>query len=203
MIVIAITGSISTGKSTVVSWLEEMGLAVYDADASVRKLFEENKAVMEFLKNIWPESVGPDGVDRKYLRQRVLNDPSAIKQLEAITHPIVNRMHLDFLEKRRAAGDEIVFLDIPLLFETQTSYLTDGILVVYCSQEKQRERALARGFDPELFDYLFKQQIPIAEKLEKADFKLDNNGTLAETREKLIEVLHEIESKYGLKILKD
>jgi dephospho-CoA kinase len=200
MIVIGLTGSIATGKSRVVKWLKELDLPVYDADAHVHDMFKHDPQVIAAIKNLWPDCVGEDGVDRSCLRRKVLEAPETIKQLEVITHPVVRRLNQEFIEHHRLAGDPVVFLDIPLLFETKSATY-DAILVVYCSPEHQRERALARGGDPALFEYLLSQQLPLEEKIKKADFILSSDGELAETHKKLIEVLHQIEQRFGIKII--
>ncbi len=148
MIVIGLTGSIATGKSTVVGWLREMGIQVYDADADVHHMFQHNQDVIEAVRQLWPECVGAEGVDRSCLRQKALNSPQTVKQLEAITHPIVRQLNQEFIEERKAAGDEIVFMDIPLLFETGLDYKHDATLVVACSAENQRARALQEELIP-------------------------------------------------------
>ncbi len=202
MILIGLTGSIASGKSTTVKWLKEMGLHVDDADANVHYIFKHNKDVIEAVRELWPGCVNEEGVDRVCLRQKVLNNEAAIKQLESITHPVVRKMSLQFLEERKQAGDPLVFLDIPLLFENGSEKRYDAVLVVYCSPENQRERALARGMEASLYDYFLTKQVPTADKIKKADFLLNTDGTLAKTKEKLIEVLHQIEQKFSIKILR-
>jgi len=201
MILIGLTGSIASGKSTTVNWLKELGLHVDDADANVHYMFKHNKDVIEGVRKLWPGCVNEEGVDRACLRQTVLHNETAIKQLEAITHPVVRQMSLQFLAERKKAGDPVVFLDIPLLFESGGEKRYDATLVVYCSPENQRQRALARGMEGSLYDYLLSKQVPTADKIKKADFLLNTDGTLAETKEKLIEVLHQIEQKFSIKIL--
>lgn len=195
-IVIGLTGGIATGKSTVVEWLKELAIPVHDADACVHQMFQNNQNVIESVRVLWPDCVGEAGVNRACLRGKVLKNPAAIKQLEAITHPVVRESTGAFIKEHQALGSEIIFLDIPLLFEGGTEKDYDGTLVVYCSPENQRQRALDRGADPTLFDYLLDQQMPLSQKREQADFTLNTDGTLAETREKLIEVLQEISTRF-------
>jgi dephospho-CoA kinase len=202
MIVIGLTGSIATGKSTVVGWLRELGIHVNDADASVHHMFKHDARVITAIEKLWPDCIDIHGVDRKALGRKVLHNPQATKKLESITHPIVREYSQKFLAERNAAGDPVVFLDIPLLFEGGMEKTYDATLVVYCSPENQRARALARGADADLFDYLTSQQIPMDEKVKKADFKLNTDGTLAETKENLLEVLHLMETKFNIKLIK-
>lgn len=202
MIIIALTGSIASGKSTVVAWLKELGLAVDDADAHVHDIFSKDLSVIDAVGKLWPECVVERHVDRSCLRKHVIGDENALRLLEKITHPAVWKRTQAFIETSKASGKEAVFLDIPLLFETQSSTLYDCTLLVYCSPENQRTRALERGTPAEVFDYLSQQQVPLSEKLAKADFKLNTDGTLAQTRRKLLEVIHQIESKYQIQLIK-
>jgi dephospho-CoA kinase len=202
MIVVGLTGSIATGKSTIVKRLTELGIHVHDADECVHEMFSHNEQVIEDIRKLWPECITGDGVDRNCLRQKVLRDPKAIKELEGITHPIVRKLDEAFLAMRKASGDEAVFLDIPLLYETGRDKDVDCTLVVYCAPEEQRRRVLDRGVDPALFEYLLNLQIPLHEKIKQADYTLSSDGTLAETRIKLIEILHQIEKRFGIHIIR-
>jgi dephospho-CoA kinase len=202
MIVVGITGSIATGKTNLVHHLRDLGLHVQDADVAVHQMFETDPTVIEKIRSLWPDCVS-DKVDRACLREKVLEDTATIEKLEAITHPLVRNIDLQFIEERRQAGDDVVFLDVPLLYEAGFDEFVDCAIVVYCAPAEQRRRALARGTDPTLLDYLMARQLPMTDKITRADYAISSDGTLDQTREKLIQVLHQIEQKYGVRIVRD
>lgn len=201
MVVIGLTGSIASGKSTVLAWLKELGISVFDSDAAVHELFLHNHDVKDAVRGLWPECVEGQEINRACLRSKVIASKEAIQELEAITHPWVTKKSLEFIRAREQAGDPIVFLDIPLLFEAKQGLPIDQVLVVYCSSENQHKRALSRGTEPSMFDFLISRQLAIDEKLRKSDFQLNTDGTLAETREKLIQLLHDMETKLNVKFI--
>ena len=109
-------------------------------------------------------------IDRNLLSQRVLGDGAALKQLESIVHPLVGAAQAKFLEERRAAGDDLVILDIPLLFETRGGREFDLVIVVSDPAAVQRARVLARpGMTPERLSAILARQMPDAEKRRRAD----------------------------------
>ncbi|MBP6985511.1 MAG: dephospho-CoA kinase [Alphaproteobacteria bacterium] len=202
MIVIVVTGSISSGKSTVLQWIKELRIPVDDADAHVHEMFIKNTAVIKRIKELWPESIEKETVNREKLRECVLGNPQAMKQLEQITHPVVRHMSKKFLEACKKNNEPVVFLDIPLFFESPNKPICDSVLVVYCSPETQRQRALNRGTSLDTFEYFNQRQTPLDIKLSKADFILNTDGTLDQTKQNLIEVLHQIENRYQIKFIK-
>jgi dephospho-CoA kinase len=183
MMLVGLTGSIGMGKSTTAQMFVDEGVPVYDADAAVHAFYAQGGAAVAPLQAAFGEDVVVDGaVDRNRLGARVLNDPVAMKQLEAIVHPLVGASRTGFFEAARAAAVPIVILDIPLLFET-------GV-VVSAPADLQRQRVLARpGMTPEKFEAIFARQLPDAEKRARADFVIDTGQGLESARDQVRKVL--------------
>src|ERR1700681_4761490 len=116
MIILGLTGSIGMGKSTTAKLFAEAGVPVYDADATVHRLYEGEAAAA--IEAAFPGTTAAGKVDRIKLAARVLDDPEALRRLEAIVHPLVREAEARFLSEALAGGAKVVVLDIPLLLET-------------------------------------------------------------------------------------
>jgi dephospho-CoA kinase len=168
MLVLGLTGSIGMGKSATAALFRAEGIRVYDADAAVHALYRG--AAAPLIEAAFPGTVKDGAVDRTLLGARVLGDAAALKKLESIVHPLVGGVRDVFLTEARAAGAEIVVLDIPLLFETGGERTVDAVVLV----SAPKARVLARpGMTPEKFDAIMAKQMPDAEKRRRAHFIID------------------------------
>jgi dephospho-CoA kinase len=181
MIRIGLTGSIGMGKSTVAAMFADEGIAVFDADATVRALQGPGGRLIPAIEAAFPGSTGPDGVDRAALGARVFGDDAALKRLEAIVHPAVGEERAAFLA--RHADDAMVVFDIPLLFETGGERQVDVTVVVSADAGIQAERVLARpGMTAQRLADILAKQMPDAEKRDRADFVIPTDLDLDQTR---------------------
>lgn len=172
MIVIGLTGSIGMGKTTTAAMFAAEGIPVNDADAVVHDLYRSE--AVEPMRQAFPGVVVDGIVDRAELARHLRENPADFARLEAIVHPLVREKERAFLEQARAAGEGIVLLDIPLLFETGGQDRVDTVVVVSCDADIQRERVLARpGMTEEKFAMILSRQMPDAEKRKRADFIVD------------------------------
>ncbi|WP_029040976.1 dephospho-CoA kinase [Cucumibacter marinus] len=188
MIVLGLTGSIATGKSTVAGMFAEAGIPVYDADKAVHELYAGE--AVDAVEAAFPGTTRDGQVDRTALSQQVLGDPEALKRLEALIHPLVREKMLGFIETRRTAGAGLVILEIPLLFETGQAYPVDAIAVTWCEPAIQRERALARdGMSEDKLAAILARQMPQDEKRDRADFEIDTSGDFASVRNQVAKVI--------------
>jgi dephospho-CoA kinase len=172
MIVLGLTGSIGMGKSTAAAMLRGLGVAVFDSDAEVHKFLAAGGAgvarVVEIFSGV---EDGAGGVDRKKLGAAVFGDGPALRQLEAVLHPLVRRAQIKFRRRALAARRALVVLDVPLLFETGGERNCDATCVVSAPAFVQAARVLARpGMTAEKFQAILGQQVPDAEKRRRADF---------------------------------
>ena len=196
MIVAGLTGSIAMGKSTVAGMLADLGCPVFDADAAVRDFYETDG--VPIIEAEFPGVAVQGIVDRQRLAERVLADADAMRKLEAIVHPAVAKRRQRFLDEARAAGRALVFLDVPLLFETGGEKSVDVVVVVSAGPRTQRARALARpGMTEDKFEALLARQTPDAEKRERAHFVINTDQSLAKTRAEVEEVVGAITGAFG------
>ena len=190
MIVLGLTGSIGMGKSTTAKLFAEAGVPVYDADATVHQIYEGEAAPV--IEAAFPGSTVDGKVDRAKLSAKVVHDPAAMKQLEALVHPMLRAHHQKFLDDAERSGAPVAVVDIPLLFETGGEKRVDAVVVVTTSLETQRERILARdNMTAEKLDHILARQIPDAEKRERADFVVDTSHGLDPVRSQIRDILAE------------
>ena len=180
-LIIGLTGSIGMGKSTVAMMFEAEGVPVFDADAAVHALQGPQGALLPAIEAAFPGTTGPRGVDRAALGAQVFGDDAALARLEAIVHPAVAEMRQTFLLEH--AGQPLVVFDIPLLFEKGGESRVDAVVVVSAPADVQRARVLARpGMTAEKFAQILARQTPDAEKRARADYVIENHGSLADTQ---------------------
>jgi dephospho-CoA kinase len=190
MIVLGLTGSIGMGKSTTATLFAEAGVPVYDADATVHKVYEGEAAPA--IEAAFPGTTANGQVDRARLSARVVHDPAALKQLEQIVHPMLRAYHQKFLEDAERSGAPVAVVDVPLLFETGGETRVDAVVVVTTSPEIQRERILARGtMTSEALDAILARQMPDVEKRKRADFVVDTSHGLDPVRARIRDILAE------------
>lgn len=188
MLVLGLTGSIGMGKSTTAKLFAEAGVPVYDADATVHKIYE-NEAVPA-IEAAFPGTTVGGKVDRALLSAKVVHDPAAMKRLEAIVHPMLRAHHQQFLDDAESSGAPVAVVDVPLLFETGGEKRVDAVVVVTTSPEVQRERILARdNMTPDKLDAILARQMPDAEKRRRADFVVDTSNGLDPVRLQIREIL--------------
>ena len=176
---VGLTGSIGMGKSETAKLFARLGLPVFDADAAVHALYAPGGEGAAVLARRFPEAVRASAVDRLRLAAIVAADPSALAALEALVHPLVRKREERFMDAARARNDEIVILDIPLLFETGRFKDMDAIVVVSAPEAVQRERVLKRvGMTMEKFEVIRARQVPDVDKRAKADFVIETDKGL-------------------------
>ena len=182
MISVGLTGSIATGKSEVAKLFSVTGIPVFDSDAEVHSLYME-EATRDSLGKVFPDVIVGGEVDRQRLGQRVLSSPEDLQKLESLIHPLVRKRRERFIAHWRKQGSHFVVLDIPLLFETGQEKELDYVIVVSADEEVQRKRALARtGMTEQKLAGILARQMPNVEKRRRADFVIENSGSLEHLR---------------------
>jgi dephospho-CoA kinase len=191
MKVLGLTGSIGMGKSTTAKLFAEAGVPVYDADATVHKVYEgEAVAAVEAA---FPGTTANGKVDRSRLSAKVVGHPQEIRRLEQIVHPMLRAHHQRFIEEAERSGAAVAVVDVPLLFETGGDKRVDAVVVVTTSPDVQRERILARGsMTEEALDALLARQMPDAEKRKRADFVVDTSHGLDPVRARIRDILEQV-----------
>lgn len=191
MFVLGLTGSIGMGKSTTAQLFAECGVPVYDADATVHRLYASE--AVEAIEQAFPGSTGEQGVDRTKLSAQVVGNRQAMQRLESIVHPMLRAHEREFLNAAEKSGAPVAVLDIPLLFETGADSRVDAVVVVSAPHSVQRERILARpGMTADKLAAIMARQMPDADKRARADFVVDTSAGLDSAREQIRHVLAKV-----------
>jgi dephospho-CoA kinase len=191
MLLVGLTGNIGSGKSTVDQLLSERGATIIDADVLARRAVEIGTPGYRAIVERWGTSIlGPDGtLDRGALRRIVFSDQAELEQLNTLVHPEVERMRAALVETARVRGDKLVVCDVPLLFERKMTDLFDRIVLVDAPRPVRLERLVReRGLkETEAMDMIV-AQMPAELKRARADYVIDNIGTLTELDARVAEV---------------
>lgn len=190
--IIGLTGSIASGKSTVANLLKDRGYPIVDADEIARLVVEPGSPVLKEIETVFGhEVIREDGsMNRAVVGQLIFGDDKKREQLNNIIHPAIRTELIAQKEAYLAAGEKTVILDIPLLFENKLHDYVEKILVVSVTPEVQKERLMSRNqFSEQEADSRIASQLPIEIKEQGADAVIDNNGTLVETERQVEDVL--------------
>mgnify|MGYP001026483453 CR=1 FL=1 len=189
--IIALTGGIASGKSTVSAMLAELGAAVVDADRVAREVVLPGTPGLRSVAEAFGQAVlNEDGtLNRKKLGDLVFADEAKRKRLEAILHPEIRRvMEARIADLERENPRRLVVADIPLLYETGLDARYPEVMLVYVPPAIQLERLMKRdGLSPEKARERLNAQLPIDEKKARADWVIDNSGSLEDTRRQVLE----------------
>ncbi|MEC1627361.1 dephospho-CoA kinase [Bacillus mojavensis] len=191
-LVIGLTGGIASGKSTVANMLIDKGITVIDADIIAKQAVEigmpaYRQIIDEFGEDILLEN---GDIDRRKLGALVFTNEQKRLALNSIVHPAVREEMLKRRDESIANQETFVVLDIPLLFESKLESLVDKIIVVSVTKELQLERLIKRNqlTEEEALSRI-RSQMPLEEKVSRADNVIDNSGTLEVTKQQLEEIL--------------
>jgi dephospho-CoA kinase len=177
---IGMTGSIATGKSTVLKAFADLGVPVFSADQAVAELYE-GEAVAP-VEQLFPGVTTNGRIDKALLSQRLAADPAGFKRLEAVVHPLVRARIARFMDEAEAEGHALAVVEVPLLFESGYDYGFDAIGVTWVDDAIQRQRALARPvMSGEKLDTILARQLPQAEKKARATYLFDTGMPIDKT----------------------
>lgn len=146
MVIIGITGSIGTGKTTISKMFKALNIPVFDSDKEVKEILDKNHLVIEKISKVWPDVISTNYTQRKIdkivLSNKIFRNQKERKKLENIIHPLVEKERNMFL--RNFGNFEIVGLDIPLLYEVGMNKTCDYVFLTYTSKKIQKKRVLLR-----------------------------------------------------------
>ena len=181
MKIVGLTGGISSGKSTVSSYLKQLKIPVIDADEVARKVVEPNsQGAREIRKTFGSDVFEEDGsLNRQKLGALIFSNAENRQKLDDLLQPLIKIMILDEIEEYRQKGETMIVLDLPLLFEKQYEELCEEIIVVYIPRELQLERLMRRNqYTKQEALSRIDSQLSIEEKRKRATVLLDNQGTI-------------------------
>ena len=190
--IIGLTGSIASGKSTVSKMLKKKGFPIIDADLVARLVVEPGTGTLIEIENVFGQEVmNADGtLNRDALGQIIFHDTAKRKQLNDLMHPAIRAEMLRQRDELLSSGDETLIMDIPLLFESRLQHFVDKILVVSVTEETQLHRLMDRNsLSMEEAKARIQSQLPISEKEKGADAVIYNNGSIEESKGQLERIL--------------
>lgn len=192
-IVVGLTGGIASGKSTVSSMLIKKGITVIDADVEARLAVEKGEEAYEEIVEQFGEQVLLEdrSIDRGKLGSIVFNNETERQILNSIVHPRVRGRMIKKKEEAIGSGEQLIVMDIPLLFESGLTSMVDKTLLVYVNEETQLKRLMERN-NLTKKDALarIQSQMPLKEKIHLADAVIDNNGSVTDTEKQLTNILN-------------
>ena len=199
MKIIGLTGGIASGKSTVSRALQDLGAIVIDADEVAHTIIEPGKPAWEdIVEHFGSEVLNPDQtIDREKLGAIVFNDPERLQELNQITHPRVGEQFKQMIKNIKSQqADAVLFIEVPLLYETHMDRICDEVWVVWVDEETQIQRLMKRdGLSREDALKRIDAQMSLDEKAKRADVVIDNSFSIEETIETATRYYNNIVSK--------
>jgi len=188
-VVIGLLGGVAAGKSTVAAMFGEAGLKVLDADEKAHAVVRIPAVRERLARRFGRHLFGPDGeLRRRELADLVFGDEAALRDLEAIIHPVIRSQLEEELREAKARGQSVV-LDVPLLLERGLIDSCDHVVFVEAGEASRRARASARGWSTAELERRETSQATLGEKRARSDFTVHNDGDLAETRRQVEQIL--------------
>lgn len=197
--ILGLTGSFGSGKTTVSDMLEEKGACVIDADDISHQVTKPGSEGLEQIKKVFGNDfIKSDGsLDRKKMALHVFSNEQALRKLENIIHPLVEKRMMKKIEENR--GHPLIVLTIPLMFEAGFEKMADKTVTVTVSPETRIERIRSsRNMSRQDIERRLENQLPQEEKSKRSDFIINNNGSLEETKRQLDGLISKLNIK-GMK----
>jgi dephospho-CoA kinase len=191
MIIVGLTGSVGTGKSTVANFFRELGAYVIDWDELAREVTRpHSRAWKEIVEYFGKDYLNEDlTINRQKLAEMIFSDKEKVAKLNQIVHPEVFKEDERIIKEIKELDPHaLVIKDIPLLFELTRPIFVDKIVVVSASKQTQLRRLEEKGMSREDARSRIKSQLPLEEKIKSADFVINNDGPLEETKKQVEEI---------------
>jgi dephospho-CoA kinase len=198
LVKIAVTGGLASGKSSVCRICQEWGAYVISADEIVHQLLSLNTSVgQQVISLLGSDIVDGEHLNRKKIADKVFNHPEKLKALEKIIHPAVLKEIDNHYEKIKETNNYRFFIaEIPLIYESETTYHFDYILCVMANETICSKRFTQKtGYSTGEYIRRMSFQMPLEEKSAKADFTIVNNGDLETLKNQVHSLLKELHSK--------
>jgi dephospho-CoA kinase len=198
--IFGLTGGLASGKSSVAEHWRSRRLPVIDADSLAREVVAPgSEALDEIVQAFGPSMLQDGALDRRRLAAVVFSNPEALRDLESITHPRIERRRAELLAALEARGEPLACYEVPLLFEKGMEVRLRPVVVVTAPEPVQIARARARdGASEDEVRARLAAQLPLAAKAARADYVIDNSASPATTRAQSDRVLEAICEELGL-----
>ena len=193
MLRVGLTGGLASGKSTVGTWLQELGCNVSDSDRLVAELYRPGAAGTDQVRRLFGDEVLDEqgGVDKAELAKRVFDHPEELRRLEQAIHPLVGRAYRRWVEETEG----ILVFEVPLMVETGGGNRYDYVVTVEAEPELRLQRAIDRGVEPDSARARLKAQASAKQRIALADWVLRNDGSLVELRKQVEALVVELRSR--------
>ncbi|MGK2934951.1 MAG: dephospho-CoA kinase [Gemmatimonadaceae bacterium] len=198
MLLVGLTGNIAGGKTEVSRLLDELGATIIDSDVLSREVVEPGTPALAAIAANWGRSVlAADGsLDREALRSTVFQDPDELQELNEIVHPQIEKRRDDLIAEARERGDSVVVCVVPLLFEKHLVDEFDKIVLVDAPRPIRFERLQKkRGIEEAEALRMIAAQMPAELKKARADYVLENTGSIAELRKEVEKLWSDLQSE--------
>lgn len=198
MIKIAVTGGLSSGKSTVCRFLTELGAYSVSADEIVHSLLADNEEIRQKVVHLLGPSVLTKGkLDRQAIAGKVFSHSETLKSLESILHPTVfHEIESRYQAIKNNSNYNLFVAEVPLLYETKSEALFDSVIAVLTSKKELHKKRLLE--DAVFMERLSHQMSP-EDKATKADFVLFNNGSLEDLKNEVTKIAEKICNQFKCK----
>ena len=191
MMIVGLTGSVGTGKSTVTNLFRDLGVYVIDWDELARSVTRPRSKAWKEITEYFGTGILDDdlAIDRQRLARIVFSNKRKLEKLNRIVHPEVFREDQRITDEITGHDpDALIVKDIPLLFEVGLNMSVDKIVVVTASEQTQLRRLKEKGINRQDAGNRMNSQLPLEEKVKSADFVIDNDGPLEDTKRQVEEV---------------
>ena len=198
MIVIGLTGGIASGKTTIMNFLKKKKFAVHDSDSVVKKIYSkpEPKFLSYLKKTNLKNFIKGNKIDKKTIREEIFTNTEKRKLLEKYLHAKVKKSRDIFLKKNRQKKTQIVFLDIPLLFENKLEKICNYTILFYASLKIRKQRAIRRrGMQKRILVKIIKSQLSDKIKKKKADYIINTSASKDWCFNKILKTIEQIKDK--------
>ncbi|QNQ80122.1 dephospho-CoA kinase [Lactobacillus sp. PV034] len=189
---LGLTGGIATGKSVASNYFSKQGIPVVDTDKIAHQLMEPGKRNYQGIVDYFGKSILNQDltINRRILGQIVFNEPEQLAALNAITHPWIKHEAMQQMVIFHQLGHKLCVVDVPLLFESGWDEDVDRTIVIAAKQDLEVKRLMERNnLDRQAALERIQSQMPLAEKIKRADYTIENNGTIAELEHQLADLL--------------
>lgn len=188
-LVLGITGSFGTGKSTVTGLLRKEGFFVLDADRVAHETLQATNPVFQKICDQFPDALVDGFLERRKLAEIVFKNPARLKRLEKLIHPYVMKR---LLEEIRKTKKKLIAIEVPLLFEAGFQKICNGVVTVFSATAEADQRLLSQGWSKTEIRRRRAEQWPIQKKMAKSDYVINNSGPKRETGKQVRALLKQL-----------